>query len=178
MGMGQKIAGSFPQRLRFDPDLYRFHGLHKEIETNTGMDQRLFAQSITLKFDPDLYRFHVHVKIYLHLHIYTYIYTYIHIYIYVYVYILSLLVEHGRDDYTCNRGVYGKICFWAIVFLVFISICQKQWFSILGLGVVRRLFLPNPKIERNPLRNHGTFGNIKRNQKRNLVFSGRYSWVN
>ena len=33
------------------------------------------------------------------------------------MYILCLLVEHGRDDYICNRGVYGKICFWVIVFL-------------------------------------------------------------
>ena len=63
------------------------------------------------------------------------------------------------------------------MFFVFFSICQQQWVSILGLGVVRGFFLPNPKIERNPLRNPGTLGNIKRNQKRNFVFSGRYSWV-
>ena len=95
----------------------------------------------------------------------------------VYVYILCLLVEHGRDDYICNRGVYGKICFRVIVFCcIFLDMSTAVGFD-LGPGSGAWFFLPNPKIERNPLRNPGTLGNIKRNQKRNFVFSGRYSWV-
>ena len=73
--------------------------------------------------------------IYIYIKTYVYIHTYIHTYIYmcVYVYILCLLVEHGRDDYICNRGVYGKICFWVIVFFIYLDMSTAVGFD-LGLG--------------------------------------------
>ena len=118
---------------------------------------------------------------YIYINIKTYVYIYIHTYIYiymcVYVYILCLLVEHGRDDYICNRGVYGKLCFRVNVFLYFSRYVNSSGFRSWAWEWCVVFFLPNPKIERNPLRNPGTLGNIKRNQKRNFVFSGRYSWV-
>ena len=71
------------------------------------------------------------------MHVKKRIYIYIHMYIYicvcVYVYILCLLVEHGRDDYICNRGVYGKICFWVIVFFIYLDMSTAVGFD-LGLG--------------------------------------------
>ena len=70
------------------------------------------------------------------------------------------------------ENMFSGNCF----FCIFLDMSTAVGFD-LGPGSGAWFFLPNPKIERNPLRNPGTLGNIKRNQKRNFVFSGRYSWV-
>ena len=110
---------------------------------------------------------------------YIYIHTYIHIYTYICVCVYFMLACWAWTGWLHMQ----PWCLWENMFsgncflLYFSRYVNSSGFRSWAWGWCVVFFLPNPKIERNPLRNPGTLGNIKRNQKRNFVFSGRYSWV-
>ena len=118
-----------------------------------------------------------YIYIYIKTYVYIYIYTYIYIYICVCVYfMLACWAWTGwlhMQPWRLWEIMFSGKCF----FCIFLDMSTAVGFDLGPGSGAWFFFLPNPKIERNPLRNPGTLGNIKRNQKRNFVFSGRYSWV-